>query len=106
MTKTTKILLAYAAGQATQLIIHAMVLNNNMYAYRQIPFCCAAGFTILFALITGVFIAQRGAEIEYEEEPKHAAKESKPYIEFVKEHVDVRDGIEEVIPAIYEQDES
>lgn len=102
MTKTTRVILAYAAGQATQVIIHAMCLNNNMYAYRQIPFCIAAGFVILFAILTGVFIAQKGLEDDYE--PAHEApqKPTEQAIKYIKEHTDIKDGIEEVIPEVYE----
>lgn len=62
--KTAGIIVAYTLGQVTQLVIHGMVLNNNMYAYRQIPFCIAAGFVILFALIAGVALANRTIEKE------------------------------------------
>ena len=55
--KTMGIVLAYVAGQVTQLVIHGVVLANNMYNYRQIPFCLAGGFVILFAILSGVWIA-------------------------------------------------
>ena len=57
MANKTKIIVAYLAGQATQVLIHAMCLNNNMYSYKQIPFCIAAGFVIFFALVMGIQIA-------------------------------------------------
>ena len=57
MSNPTKILLAFVAGQVTQLVIHAMALANNMYNYKQIPFCAAAGFVIFFAIVSGVWIA-------------------------------------------------
>lgn len=100
MSKTGRLLLAYAAGQATQLVIHAMCLNNNMYAYKQIPFCVAAGFVIFFALLTGVFISNRPEETA--DEPKHISKYVKPYIDYVKEHTEEKDTISEVIPQIYD----
>lgn len=58
MSSTVKIIIAYVLGQATQLVIHGVVLANNMYNYRQIPFCVAGGFVILFAVISGVWIAR------------------------------------------------
>ena len=76
-SKTIKILLAYAAGQATQLVIHAMCLSNNMYNYRQIPFCIAGGFVILFAVISGVWIASSRGDGEN-------AAEKKSYLDWAK----------------------
>lgn len=67
MSKTAKILLAYVAGQVTQIVIHAMCLANNMYSYRQIPFCLAAGFVIFFAVMSGVWIANSKGD----KEPAH-----------------------------------
>jgi len=55
--KTIGIVMAYVCGQVTQLVIHGVVLANNMYNYRQIPFCIAGGFVILFAVLSGVWIA-------------------------------------------------
>lgn len=72
--KTAGIIIAYVLGQVTQLIIHGMVLNNNMYAYRQIPFCIAAGFVILFALIAGVALANRTIEKEEKEDKAYWEK--------------------------------
>ena len=74
--KTTKILVAYIAGQITQLVIHGMCLGFNMYNYRQIPFCAAAGFIIIFAVLAGVYISRNP-----EEEPKH---EKKSYLDWAK----------------------
>lgn len=51
-----KIIIAFAAGQAVQLIIHAVALN--LWNSRQIPFCMAGGFLILFALIAGAWAAK------------------------------------------------
>ena len=76
MGKTIKVILAYVAGQATQLVIHAMVLNNNMYAYRQVPFCMAGGFVILFAVIAGAWLASRDEAAD--------AKHTKPYMDYAK----------------------
>ena len=78
MAKTTKILLAFAAGQAVQLVIHGVVIANNMYNYRQIPFCLAGGFLILFAVMAGVWIAGSGMD-----KPAHA-KEKKTYFDWAK----------------------
>lgn len=76
MGKTLKVILAYVAGQATQLIIHAMCLNNNMYVYRQIPFCMAGGFVILFAVIAGAWLASRDEAAD--------AKHNKSYMDYAK----------------------
>ena len=64
MAKTTKIIVAYVAGQITQLVVHAIALN--LWNSQQIPFCIAGGFVIFFALISGVFIA-RNTNGEHEE---------------------------------------
>lgn len=84
MNKAAKIIIAFVAGQATQLMIHGVCLANNLYNYRQIPFCLAGGFVILFAVIAGVFIA--GGV------PKSAPAHEKPksYLEWaeIKEEVD------------------
>lgn len=90
MSKTAKILLAYAAGQATQLVIHGMCLSNNMYSYRQIPFCLAGGFVILFAVLAGVLIA-KGQDSKIESEFAKHKKEKKTYkdwAEVPEENVD------------------
>lgn len=60
MKTTYKIVAAYVAGQATQLIIHTVALN--LWAQRQIPFCAAGGFIIFFALLTGVWISSAQGE--------------------------------------------
>lgn len=76
MKKTTGILVAYLLGQVTQLVIHGMCLSFNMWSNRQIPFCTAAGFIILFAVIAGVYISKP------QDEPKH--KEKKSYLDWAK----------------------
>lgn len=86
MSKTVKILLAYAAGQTTQLVIHGMALSFNMWNNRQIPFCMAAGFVLLFALIAGVYIARKD-----ESKPAH----EKTYKEWAEIPTD--DDIDEVV---------
>lgn len=77
MSKTAKVLLAYVAGQATQIVIHAMCLANNMYNYRQIPFCLTAGFVLFFAIVSGVWIANAKEKTE----PAH---EKKSYLDWAK----------------------
>lgn len=74
MKHTIKLIIAFVIGQATQLIIHAMCLSFNMYNYRQIPFCMAGGFVILFAVIAGAYIAKE------KEEPKH----EKTYLDYAE----------------------
>lgn len=85
MSKTTKILLAYAAGQLTQIVIHAMCLSNNMYSYKQIPFCVAAGFVLLFAVISGVIISGK-----HDDKAEH----TKSYVDWAK--IQVTDDDDEV----------
>lgn len=74
-SKVLGIILAYMAGQATQLVIHGACLANNMYNYRQIRFCLAAGFILLFTLIAGAWIARGKAE-----KPAH----EKTYLDWAK----------------------
>ena len=74
MSNKTKILIAYVAGQATQIIVHAMCLNNNMYNYRQIPFCLGAGFVVFFAILSGTLIATEKTEPAHEKTYKDWAK--------------------------------
>ncbi len=76
MSKTTKLIGAYVLGQVTQLVIHGMCLSFNMYAFNQIPFCSAAGFIILFAVIAGAFIASR--------DTAEARHEKKTYFDWAK----------------------
>ena len=84
--KTAKVLAAYVLGQATQLIVHAVVLNFNMWNNRQIPFCMAAGFVVLFAVIAGVVLSEtEGAK----DEPSHA-KTYKDYAEIPKSNMGVK----------------
>ena len=56
MNKSTKLLLAYALGQVTQLVLHGMVVSLSMWDNRRVVFCSAAGFVIMFAAIVGVII--------------------------------------------------
>lgn len=75
MSNTVKLIIAFTLGQATQLVMHGMALSFNMWNSRQIPFCMAGGFVILFAVIAGAFIA--GGE---KKEPKH----EKTYVDYAK----------------------
>ena len=90
--KVWSVLLAYGLGQVTQLVIHGVCLSNNMYNYRQIPFCLAGGFVILFAVIMGVVIAkQQDAKIE-SEFAKHEKK--KTYLDYAKAPANVDKGMD------------
>lgn len=82
MGNTAKILFAYALGQATQLVIHGACLANNMYSYRQIPFCIAAGFLVLFATVSGALIGRNKAE-----KPAHE-KTYKEWAEIPEDNID------------------
>ncbi len=74
MSNKTKILIAYVAGQATQLVVHGMALSFNMWNNRQIPFCMAAGFVVFFAILSGVLIATEKTEPAHEKTYKDWAK--------------------------------
>jgi hypothetical protein len=83
LSKTTKIIIAYALGQATQLVLHAMVVSLNLWDNRRIPYCLAGGFVILFAIISGIIIS-KGQDEKLEQEfnpPKH---EKKSYLDYAK----------------------
>ena len=56
---STKLIVAYALGQVTQLIIQGMEISLNMWDSRRILFAASAGFVILFAVLAGVRIASR-----------------------------------------------
>lgn len=74
ITNITKIVIAYVVGQITQLVLHAMVLNWNMWNSEQIPVCMAGGFVILFALLVGIKIAT----------PKQKGEHKKSYLDWAK----------------------
>lgn len=79
MSKSTKLLIAYAVGQVTQLVLHGMVVSLNMWDSRRVIFCAAFGFVILFAAIAGVFIAgQQDAKLDKE------FKEKKTYLDWAE----------------------
>lgn len=58
MNKATKLLIAFAVGQITQLVLHGMVVSLNMWDNRRVIFCAAGGFVILFAAIAGTVITK------------------------------------------------
>ena len=62
MNKSVSLLIAFAVGQITQLILHGMVVSLNMWDSRRVIFCGAFGFVILFAAISGVVIANKQDE--------------------------------------------
>lgn len=79
MNKSVKLLVAYAVGQITQLVLHGMVVGLNMWDSRRVLFCAAFGFVILFAAIAGVVIAgQQDAKLEKD------YKEKKSYLEWAE----------------------
>ena len=55
MRRSTKLLIAFLAGQTVQVIMHAVALN--LWAYRQIPFCVAGGFLVAVAVFAGIRMA-------------------------------------------------
>ena len=86
-TKPVKLLVAYALGQATQLVIHWVTINFSMWDSRRITFCAAAGFIILFAAIAGVFIASDRSGGEH--------TEPKSYLDWAK--IPNKEDVDEVV---------
>lgn len=79
MSKSAKLLVAFAVGQVTQLVLHGMVVSLNMWDSRRVIFCAAFGFVILFAAIAGAFIAgQQDAKLDKE------FKEKKTYLDWAE----------------------
>ena len=56
VSKAEGLTIAYTLGQLTQLFLHWMCLENNLYVYRQILFCSIAGAVLLVAIIIGTVI--------------------------------------------------
>ena len=78
---STKILIAFVVGQATQLVIQAVTISFAMWDNRRIPFCIAAGFIIFVALLMGVRISARETAIVHKTyrdyaEPKEGRHEA------------------------------
>ena len=79
MSKSAKILTAFAVGQITQLVLHGMVISLNMWDSKRVVFCAAFGFVILFAAIVGVIIArQQDTKLDKE------FNEKKTYLDWAK----------------------
>ena len=87
MGKTTKILLAFVAGQAVQLVMHGMCISFAMWDNRRIAFCIAGGFAIFFAVLMGVRIARNV------DKPAHAKEKS--YLDWAKIPVDEMEVFED-----------
>lgn len=64
---STQIILAFVVGQVTQLVLQAVVVSLSLWDSNRIPFCAAAGFIVLFAVIMGVRIAGRDNKSHYED---------------------------------------
>lgn len=60
MRRSKSLLIAFALGQAVQVICHAVSLN--LWEYRQIPFCLAGGFLVFMALLAGCWINRETTE--------------------------------------------
>ena len=103
--QSLKWMIAYGLGQVTQLIIHYICLANNLYVYRQIPFCVIAGVVLMGAILIGTLLGEQstytGAHEETEEEI--GTHPHKSFDELKAEIIAKTDRIEEVIPVIYEQ---
>lgn len=109
VSKAEGLTIAYTLGQLTQLFLHWMCLENNLYVYRQILFCSIAGAVLLVAIIIGTVIgedkAYYGSHEEREEDIGYHPVE-KTYAEYKAEaeaqETAAQDSMEEVIPRIYE----
>ena len=70
VSQAVKYLLWFAGGQAVQLVCHAVA--QNLWDYRRIPFCCAAGFLVCVAVWAGTCIREKPAQpktyLDYAEE--------------------------------------
>ena len=62
MKTSTKLIISFAVGQITQLVMQGVVVSLNMWDSKRVLFCGAAGFVILFAVIMGVRISAKEAE--------------------------------------------
>lgn len=108
VSKAEGLTIAYTLGQLTQLFLHWMCLENNLYVYRQILFCSIAGAVLLVAIIIGTVIgedkAYYGSNEESEEEIGYHPQE-KTYAEYKAEaeaqETAAQESMEEVIPRIY-----
>ena len=67
MPNSRRILFAYVAGQATQIVMS--IVAKAMYVERTIPWTAAAGFLLAFALFVGVCIG--GGEVKKRNSTKH-----------------------------------
>ena len=111
VSKAEGLTIAYTLGQLTQLFLHWMCLENNLYVYRQILFCSIAGAVLLVAIIIGTVIgedkAYYGTHEECEEEIGYHPVE-KTYDEYKAEaeaqETAAQESMEEVIPRIYGTD--
>ena len=113
VSKAEGLTIAYTLGQLTQLFLHWMCLENNLYVYRQILFCSIAGAVLLVAIIIGTVIgedkAYYGSHEEREEDIGYHPVE-KTYDEYVKDaeaqETAAQESTEkdEVIPRIYGTD--
>lgn len=112
VSKAEGLTVAYTLGQLTQIFLHWMCLENNLYVYRQILFCSIAGAVILVAIIIGTVIgedrAYYGSHEEREEDIGYHHVE-KTYAEYAKEAESKETALqdskeEEVIPRIYGTD--
>ena len=112
VSKAEGLTIAYTLGQLTQLFLHWMCLENNLYIYRQITFCAIAGAVILVAIIIGTVIgedkAYYGSHEEREEDIGYHPVQ-KTYAEYVKDAESQETAAQEstekeVIPRIYGTD--
>lgn len=65
MSKNTKIILAFVAGQFVQVVAH--ILSKVSYMNKPVLFCVAAGFLILVAVVSGMYL---GVQEETAKKPK------------------------------------
>lgn len=99
MNKTAKYLTFFVSGQATILFLLWLSLSNNLYSYKLVPFCTICAVIIDLCIVFGAMLN------DVPNEDAKEGKHHKPYIEYVKEHMDKEDHTEEVIQKIYEPNE-
>jgi hypothetical protein len=55
-----KVIVAFIAGQLTQLVCHAVCVN--FWWEYQMPFCIAGGFLVTVAVLAGVWVAKHSTD--------------------------------------------
>lgn len=61
------LLLAYVIGNAVQLVLHAVCID--FWESWQIPFCAAGGFLFAVAILSGMIVAGRDVDVDFDVNP-------------------------------------